>query len=881
MSFSRHTPPHNSPRIPSWHASDHLSMSSERSWHASDRSWHASDHSSTSSTSYRSLTCPAGNHNRPVGDHRVSQTYGTPSDQLRRANHHHRGSTFSFHEGRFSSSGASRIRSSNDERPSSTDERPSSSSDDRLSTSEDDLLLRSASLLSSSGASLPEYTYHISSRERRLRALLQDTIRRLVRSLDPGRPRSLNPGRARSLDFGHVCSFVKRVAGSLDPRRLRSLSKRAFEDIVRRAMKLSKLDLVRKRSVPSIRGALSAEGDSEGSSAGGNAMECSVPSFLPSFLPSSPCRNTYAAPHDWPALEGSDRIGDAGGLCEDAGGPVDNDHAGELDGPSGRNVDYVAGDAFDDLSGFDYVAGEPDDVAGVLDDLSRREDSAGGSVNNDPSSLNDDDNTSTISLLNGEPLADADPCISLHLSSSSTPYAHSSSRIQSWIAGVTGSHQDTGGVSSQRQGARKGSSHCQYAREIFSRGVSKHVAWNVGKDEAPSMSRRMESSASQPEGPSSSQPEGSSTTKRESPKTVSFKAETPSPPTPVFDTLATNSTRQTTPSPTKTACPQAQPPHQPLYSLQSTLIRPSSSTRRSSNVGNILGTLPPMSRAGSHASSPPKALAPPQSVPSASSSAQVPASFDQKSVLAGSRPASTSKPPAPFASAPPNACTPPKLPDLAPNPTSSSGSARAGGKQLEKQVPRFEILLSPSTSLRTLAPSALGDQPAFAKPPVLMLSQVPYGLQNKLRDAEHVARAAIEHLSESSALEPVLEDIARREALEGIAVTVHHIRRVLEKCRTVELTLDTDAKRDAATSHMDALRLMRGICSTFLDMLGNDPTSAQTCNHKQLADLHMRMDEYAGFVMRAVMAVIEGAGYQAQERPNFLEDIYAIYVGDT
>ncbi|KAL1661682.1 hypothetical protein GGF50DRAFT_117754 [Schizophyllum commune] len=506
----------------------------------------------------------------------------------------------------------------------------------------------------------------------------------------------------------------------------------------------------------------------------------------------------------WPALEGSDRIGDAGGLCEDAGGLredagglVDNDHAGGIGEDAGA-LYYVAGDAlnFDDPSGFEVYAGGSVDDPSSLDDYS--------------SSLDDDDDTSTISLLNGEPLADADLGISLHLSSSSTPYAHSSSRIQSWIAGVTGSHQDTGGVSSQRQGARKGSSHCQYAREIFSRGVSKHVAWNVGKDEAPSMSRRMESSASQPEGPSTSQPEGSSTTKRESLKTpspVSFKAETPSPPTPVFDT---NSTRQTTPSPTKTACRQAQPPHQPLYSLQSTLIRLSSSTRRSSNIGNILGTLPPMSRAGSHASSPPKALAPPQSVPSASSSAQVPASFDQKSVLAGSRPAPTSKPPAPFASAPPNACTPPKLPDLAPNPTSSSGSARAGGKQLEKQVPRFEILLSPSTSLRTLAPSALGDQPAFAKPPVLMLSQVPYGMQNKLRDAEHVARAAIEHLSESSALEPVLEDIARRDALEGIAVTVHHIRRVLAKCRTVELTLDTDAKRDVATSHMDALRLMRG-----------------------------------------------------------------------
>ncbi|KAI5899012.1 uncharacterized protein SCHCODRAFT_02522377 [Schizophyllum commune H4-8] len=471
--------PDDTLRIPSWHASDHPSLSVMSSDHpslsvtSSDCSWHASDRSSTCPVIYHncrcSYTCPVrgssasrgGSHSTcREGDHTscpprgrpLSQTYGTPSDQLRRAEHHHRGSTFSFHDGRLSSHNAYGLPPADDY---------------HLSTC-------SGSCLSSSTtyspppyrASRPEFTYHISSKDRRWKVLLQDTIRRPVRSLVPGRPHPPNI------------------------RQIHTLSKRALGDIVRQALKLSKLDLVRKRSGLSISGASSAEGDSsatlfEGPTATGNAIERPVPSFLPS----SPCHNTYAAPHDWPG----DRIGnagslredagslredagslreDAGGLREDAGGLREDagslredagslredagslredagslrEDAGSLREDAGGLVDSDhAGGIGEDAGALYYVAGE----AFNFDDPSGFEDYAGGSVNDDPSSLNDyssslddDDNTSTISLLNGEPLADADLCVSLHLSSSSTPYSHSSRWIKSWIAQVTVSRRE-------------------------------------------------------------------------------------------------------------------------------------------------------------------------------------------------------------------------------------------------------------------------------------------------------------------------------------------------------------------------------------------------------------------------------------------------------
>ncbi|KAL1701097.1 hypothetical protein EV121DRAFT_282888 [Schizophyllum commune] len=446
----RGSQPDDTRRIPSWHASHHPSLSvtsSSRSWHASHHSslfldysvtsripfsGHASDHSSTSPVIYHnchcSSTCPVrgSSASRPadqplsqtLNTEPLSQTYGTPSDQLRRAEHHHRGSTFSFHDGRLSSHNAYQLPSADDYHVSTC---------------------RGSCLSSSTTyspppyrASRPEFTYHISSRDRRWQAVLQDTIRRLIRSLG-------------------MCSA-------------RAPGKRAFKDIARQAAKLLKLDLAKRGSVLGGSRNSSTAGDSgatmlEGATAGENAMERSVPSFLPSFLSSYPRRNTYADPRVWLASEGGDRIGDAGslredagGLREDAGGLVDNDHAGGIGEDAGalksggvgplrafawRLPYYVAGDAlnFDDPCGFENYAG--------------------GSVNDDPSSLNDysgflndDDNTSTISLLNGEPLADADLGISLHLSSSSTPYSHSSSRIEVWIAGVAES----------RRGAREDSS---------------------------------------------------------------------------------------------------------------------------------------------------------------------------------------------------------------------------------------------------------------------------------------------------------------------------------------------------------------------------------------------------------------------------------------
>ncbi|KAL1727723.1 hypothetical protein EV714DRAFT_216617, partial [Schizophyllum commune] len=461
----RGTQPDDTLRVPSWHASHHPSLSvtsSSRSWHASDRSsWHASDHSSTSPVIYHncrcSSTCPlsgpsasrGGNHSTcRGGDHTSCRGGDHTSYQLRRAEHHHRGSTFSFHEGWLLSLRDDRLTSSDAHRHSTPE-------DDLLSSFSGDPLSSSGSPLPPSGSplppsgSLPEYTYHISNRDRRWQAVLQDTIRRLIRSL------GLRSARAPS--------------------------KRALKDIARQATKLCKLDLVRKRSGLSISGASSAEGDSsatlfEGPTATGNAVERSVPSFLPS----SPCHNTYAEPHDWPALEGSDRIGNAGGLREDAGslredagGLVDNDHADSIDEDAGA-LYYVAGDAlnFDDPSGFEVHAG--------------------GSVN-DPSSLDNDDNASTISLLNGEPLAGSN--ISRPFShssrracsgSSSTPYSNSPSRIEVWIAEVIGSHR----------GARENPPHYQGARGNPSRGASKHVAWDVGKYEGPSMSGRKKPSTS-------------------------------------------------------------------------------------------------------------------------------------------------------------------------------------------------------------------------------------------------------------------------------------------------------------------------------------------------------------------------------------------------
>ncbi|KAL1754835.1 hypothetical protein FB107DRAFT_169629, partial [Schizophyllum commune] len=310
----------------------------------------------------------------------LSQTYGTPSDQLRRAEHHHRGSTFSFRDGWPLSLRDDRLKSSDAHRHSTPE-------DDLLSSFSGDPLSSSGSPLSPSGASLPESTYHISSIDRRWQAVLQDTIRRLIRSLGM--------------------------------RSARAPSKRAFQDIVRQAMKLCKLDLVRKRSVWGARCASSAEedysatgnsstaGDSgatmlEGPTAGENAMERSAPSFLPSFLPSYPRRNTHADPHDWLASEGGSHDEPAGGVAGDArdfGEPAGDardvrdfgEDYGGLDGAKGaldvrKALSTMSGDAlnFDDPSGFEVHAG--------------------GSVN-DPSSLNDDDNASTISLLDGEPLS--------------------------------------------------------------------------------------------------------------------------------------------------------------------------------------------------------------------------------------------------------------------------------------------------------------------------------------------------------------------------------------------------------------------------------------------------------------------------------------------
>ncbi|KAL1681079.1 hypothetical protein EV122DRAFT_206665 [Schizophyllum commune] len=502
----RGTQPDDTLRIPSWHASDHPSLSLDYSVTSRiPSSGHASDHSSTSPVIYHncrcSSTCPLSGHSasRPadqplsqtLNTGPLSQTYGTPSDQLRRADHHHRGSTFSFHDACVSTSNAYRHSLSS----ASSSESP---------------------LLSPSGASRPEYTYHLSSQDRRWKVLLQDTVRRLVRSLDPGRPRYLNPGRAHSSDFGHVCSLVKRVAGSLDPRRLRSLSKPALEDLVRRALELLKPYLARRRSDLSIRGASSAI-ELEGSSATEDLRAAGASSETEdlremgdstargeptargnvagptsySLTRSSPnCDeypahlNEYSEPHDWPALEGGGHDEPAGGVARDVRDSGEDD--GGLDSAKGA-LKYVSGDAFDDPGGFD--------------------DYAGGSVNDDPGSLDENDNTSTISLLNGEPLADADLRVSLHLSSSSTPYSHSPSWIKSWIAGVAGSRRGAREDSSEshRQGAREDSPRVASKREKIYvakegcpsslvrgekdlRVASKHVAWDVRKEE-PSTSR--------------------------------------------------------------------------------------------------------------------------------------------------------------------------------------------------------------------------------------------------------------------------------------------------------------------------------------------------------------------------------------------------------
>ncbi|KAI4293828.1 hypothetical protein K525DRAFT_244573 [Schizophyllum commune Loenen D] len=488
----RGTQPDDTLRIPSWHASDHPSLSLDYSMTSRiPSSGHASDPSSTSPVIYHncrcSSTCPLSGHSasRPadqplsqtLNTGPLSQTYGTPSDQLRRADYHHRDSTFSFHDVCVSTSNAYRHSLSS------------------ASSSE-------APLPSSSGASLPEYTYHLSSQDRRWKVLLQDTIRRLVLSLDPGRPRYLDPGH---------------------PRRLRSLSKPALEDLVRRATKLLKSDLARRRSGLSIRGASSAI-ELEGSSATedlrasgassetedlremGDSTARGEPTARgnvagptsPSLTRSSPnCDeysahlNEYSEPHDWPALEGGGHDEPAGGVArdvrdfgEDYGG-LDS-AKGALDSAKGA-LNYVSGDAFDNPGGFD--------------------DYAGGSVNDDPGSLDEDDNTSTISLLNGEPLADGDLCVSLHSSAPSTPSSHSSSWIKSWIAGVAGFRRGARENSSEshRQGAREDSPRFASKREPIhvakegcpsslvrgekdSRVASKHVAWDFKKEE-PSTSR--------------------------------------------------------------------------------------------------------------------------------------------------------------------------------------------------------------------------------------------------------------------------------------------------------------------------------------------------------------------------------------------------------
>ncbi|KAL1701101.1 hypothetical protein EV121DRAFT_294562 [Schizophyllum commune] len=121
----RGSQPDDTLRIPSWHASDHPSLSLDSDYSVTSRipsSEHASDHSSTSPVIYHncrcSSTCPLSGHSasRPadqplsqtLNTGPLSQTYGTPSDQLRRADYHHRGSTFSFHDDYVSTSHAYR-----------------------------------------------------------------------------------------------------------------------------------------------------------------------------------------------------------------------------------------------------------------------------------------------------------------------------------------------------------------------------------------------------------------------------------------------------------------------------------------------------------------------------------------------------------------------------------------------------------------------------------------------------------------------------------------------------------------------------------------------------------------------------------------------------
>ncbi|KAI5822154.1 hypothetical protein K523DRAFT_422184 [Schizophyllum commune Tattone D] len=300
---------------------------------------------------------------------------------------------------------------------------------------------------------------------------------------------------------------------------------------------------------------------------------------------------------------------------------------------------------------------------------------------------------------------------------------------------------------------------------------------------------------------------------------------------------------------------------------------------------NVLDALPALSRgcpAPLTTSVPtafhPNAPSPSQAGPSGPSSAKASSNehLERPTSIKNPPSPSSTKPPAPSSTKPqaPSTLTPPALSSSAPPASSSS----------------IEIVLSPSSSLRTLPSLA---QPA--RQTIFKLSLVPLGVQKTLQDAEHLAREAKARIPESISSEhggansnalrraplddaarrtalddAALEDTLRRAALSDIARAIYNTRRMLHRNKTTEIKLDKDPKCVDARYYTEGLKGMMGTCAAFSDRLANDPASACTCGTDWLCGMRDKIVAQEARIRSAIHAL---GNHEISEKLTALEEL--------
>ncbi|KAL1713145.1 hypothetical protein EV715DRAFT_212267 [Schizophyllum commune] len=687
--------------------------------------------------------------------------------------------------------------------------------------------------------------------------------------------------------------------------RVQFLGLRVVKDAVLALLRYT-LTLVQKRSLVSITSSTTQAFGGPGESrfggeprVGGESRDVYAREYLASVAGSLQHSESLSSElRDWVVWNRAGLVGSSSELsagANDLGEPIGvlDEYPGALDDrtASGLSNDFGAlDDHTDNADVLDENAGPLDDTTGGLDDRS-------GALNDHTEAL--DDNADTSANYINNPVNDVISKI-LRLDDEAIRKASVSMGIRP--AGETNP----------------------------SWGVWKREVWYVAEDEVSSTSKRDGPSTSKSElGPLTSKlelgPSSKSEDHRPTPSPVSLNARE-SLSTPIFDSPETFSTQQTTPSPTKVALPHASPHPQPLrpasiapppfaspsgdercgrvnksnsgQHVAQTMEnyrrwsppphaepltphpRPSPSVQYSApsraNMKNVLDALPALSRgcpAPLTTSVPtafhPNAPSPSRAGPSGPSSAKASSNehLERPTSIKNPPSPSSTKPPAPSNTKPqaPSTLTPPALSSSAPPASSSS----------------IEIVLSPSSSLRTL--------PSLAQPSrqtTFKLSLVPLGVQKTLQDAEHLAREAKAHGgANSNALrraplddaarrttldDAALEDTLRRAALSDIARAIHDTRRMLHRNRTTEIKLDKDSKHVDAKCYTDGLKGMMGTCTTFSHQLANDPGSARTCGTGWLCKMRDKIVAQEARIRSAIHALVN---HEISDKLTALEEL--------